>query len=132
MSPNEIDEHLAYLAARPVRPFGEARTLDAYQQAAMRFHVPDPVRLAAYALGIAGEAGEVADLVKKHIGHGHPLDVEKLKRELGDVLWYVAGLAELHGIKLSEVATANMLKLETRYPNGFNTADSIARKDVAK
>lgn len=111
---------------------GEIDSLDHYQQAAMRFHVPDPVRLAAYALGIAGEAGEVADLVKKHIGHGHPLDVEKLKRELGDVLWYVAGLAELHGLWLSEVATANIEKLETRYPNGFNTADSIARKDVAK
>jgi NTP pyrophosphatase (non-canonical NTP hydrolase) len=109
---------------------GEVYSIDFYQQSAMRFHVPDPVRLAAYGLGIAGEAGECADLIKKHIGHGHPLDVVKLKLELGDVLWYVAGLAELAGLTLSEVASANLAKLEKRYPSGFNTADSIARRDV--
>lgn len=110
---------------------GEVRSIDFYQESAARFHTPDPVRLAAYGLGIAGEAGECADLIKKHIGHGHPLDVEKLKLELGDVLWYVAGLATVCGLTLGDIATTNLAKLEKRYPNGFNTADSIARRDVS-
>ena len=104
--------------------------LDAYQNCAMDFHVPDPVRLAAYGLGIAGESGECADIIKKHIGHGHPLNVEKLKLELGDVLWYVAALAHLIDMPLSEIAQANLDKLRKRYPNGFSTEASIARVDV--
>lgn len=106
------------------------KTLDEYQTEAMR-SAPQEQQLVTFALGIAGESGEIVDLIKKHIGHGHPLDVEKLKRELGDVLWYVAGLAHLHGIALSDVAQTNIEKLEKRYPNGFNTADSIARRDAA-
>jgi NTP pyrophosphatase (non-canonical NTP hydrolase) len=43
--------------------------------------------LAVAGLGIAGEAGEVADLIKKEIGHGHPVDRQKILGELGDVLW---------------------------------------------
>lgn len=105
--------------------------LDDYQRAAMRTHVDDgPVRLASYALGIAGEAGEVADLVKKHIGHGHPLDAVKLQNELGDVLWYIAGLAQVLGLSLSDVAQANIDKLLRRYPDGFSTEASIARRDL--
>lgn len=107
-------------------------TLDEYQKLAMRTHaVRIPiVSFSAYGLGIAGEAGEVADLIKKVIGHGHDLDREKLKLELGDVLWYVAGLAHLVDLTLDEVAAANVAKLEKRYPNGFSTAASIAREDV--
>lgn len=86
---------------------------------------------ASYALGLAGEAGEVCDLLKKAWGHGHALDAEKLKKELGDVLWYVAALAEQHGLRLSDVAEANVAKLSARYPQGFSTAASIARVDVA-
>lgn len=84
--------------------------------------------LAIRALGIAGEAGEVADLVKKHVGHGHPLDVAKLKYELGDVLWYVAGIASAVGLSLSDVAAGNLEKLRARYPEGhFSTERSISR-----
>lgn len=86
---------------------------------------------ACFALGLAGEAGEVCDLLKKHWGHLHPLDHEKLKKELGDVLWYVAALAVQFGLTLDEVALANVAKLTARYPKGhFDVADSIARVDV--
>lgn len=105
------------------------KSLDFYQQLANRT-APCENQLATFALGVAGEAGEVADLVKKYIGHGHPLDVEKLKLELGDVLWYVAGLASVIGVTLSEVANANIAKLEKRYPNGFSTEASMNRVDV--
>lgn len=79
-------------------------------------------------LGIAGEAGEVADYLKKVFGHGHPLDKIKLKKELGDVLWYSAYLATLADMTLEEVAEANIDKLKERYPDGFKTELSMNRK----
>lgn len=72
-----------------------------------------------YSLGIAGEAGEVADYMKKVIGHGKEFDRSKLVDELGDVLWYVSQLAHIHGIKLEEIMDFNTAKLRERYPNGF-------------
>jgi NTP pyrophosphatase (non-canonical NTP hydrolase) len=83
-----------------------------------------------YAMGISGEAGEVTDLVKKEIFHGHKQDVEKVKKEIGDVLHYAAGLATLYDLSLEEVAIANIEKLQKRFPNGFNTEDSIKRVDA--
>lgn len=85
--------------------------------------------LVSFALGIAGEAGEVADLIKKHLGHGHPLDAAKLEKELGDVLWYVAALARRCGLTLQGVAEANKQKLRARFPDGFSTEASLRRSD---
>ncbi len=79
-------------------------------------------------LGLAGEAGEVADYLKKVYGHGHQLDPVKLKKELGDVLWYLADVCSKHGISLGEVAQLNIEKLRARYPEGFSEAASQARK----
>lgn len=80
-------------------------------------------------LGIAGEAGEVADLIKKHVGHGHDLDRNKLVKELGDVLWYIAAIATLNGLSLADVAITNVAKLRLRYPEGFSEEASRNRKD---
>jgi NTP pyrophosphatase (non-canonical NTP hydrolase) len=74
---------------------------------------------ASYALGLCGEAGEVADMLKKHWGHGVKLDSVALAKELGDVLFYVAALAAQHGFTLDEVARLNERKLRERYPGGF-------------
>lgn len=82
------------------------------------------------ALGLAGEAGEAAEHVKKGVLHGHGVDRGVLAGELGDVLWYVAGLATVYGLDLSDIMARNVAKLEARYPAGFTTADSIARRDV--
>ena len=112
------------------RRASETNALDAYQTKAMRtapMKCSPEIQLATFGLGVAGEAGEVADLIKKHLGHGHALDRDKLRKELGDVLWYVAGIAHLHGMPLSEVATANIVKLQARYPNGFSSEASINR-----
>jgi NTP pyrophosphatase (non-canonical NTP hydrolase) len=81
-------------------------------------------------LGIAGEAGEVADLLKKHFFHGHQLDRQKLFEEVGDVLWYCAAVATLLEWDFSDVAMGNVAKLEERYPDGFSAEASIARVDV--
>lgn len=84
-------------------------------------------RLANWALGLAGEAGEVADIVKKHVYHGHELDLEELKDELGDVLWYLAGMSYDLDVWFSEIAEGNIDKLKKRYPEGFSQERSINR-----
>lgn len=82
------------------------------------------------ALGLNGEAGEVADLIKKHYYHGHELDIEAVQKELGDVLWYIATCATVFNINLEDIAKKNVEKLQKRYPNGFNTKDSLKRIDT--
>lgn len=72
-------------------------------------------------LGLTGEAGEVADLVKKGIFHEKGIDPDSLKKELGDVLWYIALICEACGFDLDEIMTVNVLKLQCRYPDGFDT-----------
>lgn len=84
-------------------------------------------RFVNFAFGLAGEAGEVIDSLKKHLFHGHPLDRERLKLELGDVLWYIATITTTAGMTLEDVAIANIEKLKARYPDGFDSEKSINR-----
>lgn len=86
-------------------------------------------QLMVLALGVAGEAGEVADLVKKFVGHNHPLVHSEVIKELGDVLWYVSALAAHCNSSLEEVASANIAKLKKRYPEGFSADASRDRND---
>ncbi|EAD0751283.1 TPA: nucleoside triphosphate pyrophosphohydrolase family protein [Listeria monocytogenes] len=110
-------------------------TLNEYQRKSMRTNIAhgegDTMGLLNYALGTAGEAGEVADIIKKHAFHGHELNRQDLISELGDVMWYVSQLAVILGISLEEIAKNNVTKLEARYPNGFSEKDSINRKEDA-
>lgn len=78
-------------------------------------------------LGLAGESGEVCDMLKKVLYHKHLLNLELLTKELGDVLWYIADIATKYQITLDDVAQVNIKKLQARYPNGFNTKRSINR-----
>ncbi len=74
------------------------------------------------ALGISGESGEVSEKLKKIIrdnnGDLSKLDLESLKKELGDVLWHLAVMAELLGISFDEIATLNIEKLASRKKRG--------------
>jgi NTP pyrophosphatase (non-canonical NTP hydrolase) len=81
------------------------------------------------ALGISGESGEVADYLKKVSFQGHEFELEKLASELGDVLWYIAGMCTVLEIKLEEVAGYNIQKLMKRYPEGFKTENSVHREE---
>lgn len=107
---------------------------DTYQQLAMRTAgdlaaTPFKDALVISALGLTGEAGEVADLVKKHVGQGHPLDRERLIMEAGDVAWYLARLCTALEVPLGEVLRRNVEKLIARYPDGFSAEASINRTE---
>ena len=104
-------------------------TLNDYQELSARTAAPHDNELANYGLGIAGEAGEVADLIKKAVFHGHEVGKEDVKKELGDVLWYASQIARLAGLTREEVAKVNIDKLMERYPDGFSTEASINRKE---
>jgi len=100
-----------------------------YQSLAARTAAQHDNELVNYGLGIAGEAGEVADLIKKSVFHGHTIDIVEVKKELGDVLWYLSNIARLAGLTLDDVAVANITKLQRRYPEGFSMEASINRED---
>ncbi|PEL32557.1 nucleotide pyrophosphohydrolase [Bacillus toyonensis] len=98
-------------------------------------------RVSNAALGLTGEAGEVADIVKKAIYHGHgfqPLhcpgeedgNTYKLALELGDIMYYVSIMAHELGYTLQDIAEMNIAKLAKRYPDGFSREASQARFDV--
>jgi NTP pyrophosphatase (non-canonical NTP hydrolase) len=104
--------------------------MDEYQRLALRTagHRESTDKVLTYtALGLTGESGEVAEIIKKAFYHGHPLDGEALRRELGDVLWYVAVMADGLGLSLDQIARENIEKLRTRYPEGFSEARSLNR-----
>jgi NTP pyrophosphatase (non-canonical NTP hydrolase) len=92
--------------------------------------VDERTMLNAAALGLNGEAGEIADHIKKVMFHGHPLDEatrDKIAKEIGDILWYCAMGARGIGVPLSEIARMNVEKLKKRYPEGFSTDRSLNR-----
>lgn len=80
-------------------------------------------------MGMNGEAGECIDTVKKHLFQGHPLDDNKLIKEMGDVLWYIAETCTGLGVGMDAVAETNIAKLKLRYPAGFDADKSLNRKE---
>lgn len=103
--------------------------LNEYQVESRRTYSQKPCvdNLHIAALGICGEGGECAGVVKKHLEQGHPLDREKLIKEMGDTLWYLAFGADCLGMTLNEIAEANKAKLRARYPDGFSVERSVNR-----
>lgn len=83
-------------------------------------------------LGLCGETGELADIIKKHMFQGHDLDKLHAAKELGDICWYVAIEAKGLGFTLEEIMKMNIDKLLERYPEGFSIDKSINRKDEEK
>jgi len=92
--------------------------LDEYQDEALKFAIYKKEFKVVYpALGLASEAGEVCDKIKKWIRDGDA-DKAEIAKELGDVLWYVAVLSSDLGFPLSDVALMNMEKLQNRKKRG--------------
>lgn len=82
------------------------------------------------ALGIAGEAGEFVDCVKKHTVYERPLDKENAIEELGDLLWFVALGCKALGVSMDMVAEQNIGKLQVRYPEKYT--DELASRRLDK
>ena len=82
------------------------------------------------ALGLASEAGEIAGIVQKWQGQGHELDRDKLIREAGDALWFIAKLLRMVDCPMSEAMRREIDKLAIRYPDGWSPEASMARADV--
>lgn len=108
-------------------------TINDYQQAALRTanreKLSDTELLTNGVLGLSGESGECADIVKKHLFQGHELDTDKLANELGDVAWYLALASYAIGYPLEKVLQMNVDKLRKRYPDGFSAERSIHREE---
>lgn len=114
MTPNEYQQ----LAARTLIDAPDAE------------YTGDEIMMVWNAIGLAGEAGEVADHIKKGVFHRHGIDKDKLKKELGDNLWYIAALCTKLGVTLEDVMELNIDKLRKRYPDGYSSTASQTRADV--
>ena len=91
-----------------------------------------PERVLTAAIGISAEGGEFAEIVKKCIFQGKPMDDDAqyhMKRELGDIMWYIAQACIALSISLEDVLDTNIQKLEARYPDGFEAFRSENRKE---
>ena len=84
----------------------------------------------APAAGLAGEAGEFMEHVKKIVFHKHEFDPVYAADELGDVAYYWAVLCYLFDLDPAAVLQDNIAKLRVRYPDGFTEEDSRERKDT--
>lgn len=97
-------------------------TFNEYQKQAIQTAVyPDIHSIYYPALGLAGEAGEVADKVKKILRGDQlslPAHKKEIGKELGDVLWYCAALAHDLGFSLEDIASQNIEKLSKRMQEG--------------
>lgn len=108
--------------------------LNDYQSLALRTAAnktveDDDKRLLLWTVAWAGEVGEFCNMLKKKVGHGHDFTEEQLGDEIGDVLWYLAVIADELGLSLDQIAEQNIEKLKRRYPEGFSQEASINRTE---
>lgn len=101
---------------------------DEYQEAAIRSESDSPglfermeiVNREVHAcMGIQTEAGELCDVYKKYLFYNKPIDRTNVIEEMGDLLWYMALLADSVGTSLEECMIRNIAKLRARYPEKF-------------
>ena len=105
---------------------------DEYQALARRTQnteLSDKDKLEHALFGCMSELGEIAGIYQKaHQGHkGYCGEVAK---ELGDLMWFIAELADCIEVNLDDVAKTNIEKLKIRYPGGFTAKDSLERRDT--
>lgn len=89
-----------------------------YQQQAYTTATESSRNIYYMTMGLTGEAGEIANKVKKIMRDAREIDREDLAKEIGDVLWYVAGLCTVLDLDLDDVAEANLKKLADRKARG--------------
>jgi NTP pyrophosphatase (non-canonical NTP hydrolase) len=107
MTPNDYQR----LAARTMN-----KRLTGYEQSMHALH------------GMVGEIGEIHSIYQKRY-QGHEIDNEHLKKELGDLLWFIAEFCTSKRWSLEEIMKMNIDKLKARYPDGFTEEDSLNRAE---
>jgi NTP pyrophosphatase (non-canonical NTP hydrolase) len=91
---------------------------------------PTQAHLLHMAVGVSGEAGELLDAVKKHCVYQKQIDLDNIKEEAGDILFYLTGLLNELDMSLEECINANTAKLSKRYASGsYSNEAAIARAD---
>lgn len=102
-----------------------------YQRLAQRTEktLPLPQALQHGMLGIITEAGELGDTIKKSVIYEKPLDFNNVEEEIGDLLWYIAVVANACGINLEDCAVKNIEKLWKRYPEKYTNEHAGYRLD---
>ncbi len=86
-------------------------------------------RLLHAGIGLATEAGEFLDALKKHVFYGKELDTVNLSEEMGDIFWYCALIADELGVDFSKVMDTNIAKLKARYGEKF-TEEKAENRDL--
>ena len=92
----------------------------------------NPARLLTAGIGMAGEVGEVNEIIKKCLFQGKEVDKDRiihLQKELGDIMWYVAQACLALNTSIEKIIDMNTAKLEDRYPGGFDAFRSENRKE---
>lgn len=105
-------------------------TINEYQKLAQRTSPDDHNKLLNGCMGLAGECGEVCDVLKKALFQGHELDRAHMIEELGDCAWYLAEAASGLGVSLEDILLQNIAKLKRRYPAGFDPERSMNRAEM--
>lgn len=98
-----------------------------FEAIGQRMSQPENIRLLHAAIGLATEAGEVQDQLKKAIFYGKPLDKVNLAEELGDIFWYMAIMADALGVDFDSIQNKNIAKLKARYGAKFTEAAALNR-----
>jgi NTP pyrophosphatase (non-canonical NTP hydrolase) len=124
--------------AETLATLSQTKSIDSvrdYQQLALRTLASDVkadhFKVCMNALsGMMSETGEVAEIIKKHFFHHHPMDDASrihLKKEMGDQMWYWAVMCYAFDFDPAEILAINITKLIARYPEGFSTERSLNR-----
>lgn len=134
MSKVELKDYENFVESTVSRPSTDFNTLISrlteLDTIADDFGVNIPSLLTA-SVGLTAESGEFTEVVKKIVFQGKPLDEDNIfhmKRELGDICWYLAVACKALNTTLDEILTMNVEKLSARYPAGFEIIKSEVRQ----
>lgn len=116
------------------KPEGAAEMVRYDKFVQLLFKVEDFKSMALHAaVGVCGEAGELADAIKRHVTYGKEVDRKNLVEELGDLRFYIQAVQNLYEISELELLQANALKLQERYKSlAYSDEAAIAREDKAE
>jgi len=79
------------------------------------------------ALGLVTEAGELADVFKKNLAYNKSIDWINVQEEMGDLMWYIAGLCNINNFDIEQILQVCIDKLRSRYPEKFDEDKAINR-----